>query len=328
MVAQVASQSKPFRGVRKFDAMRDLGGVARLLEEAFRPDHNFPFSDSPVLREVGIALWTVGSAPMFPETTLGFVWEEDGKIIGNVTMNPDQGRRDRYLLCNVAVKPEYRRRGIARAMVQASVEHLRTIGIKTAVLNVRPNNPGAHELYLSLGFSDVETRGDWFLPASLVKSRSQSKIELRPFRNADRSAAQNLIRSVMPEIIRNYHSMRDEFNLPWDEQLAEVIADFFIGQVSKRYVVEQNGQLVALLLVRGQRLASPHRFYAHVQPEARGTIENALVAFALNELAPLASRECCAWATNTHAEWVTALEQNGFQMKDVLTLMALELQER
>jgi predicted N-acetyltransferase YhbS len=306
--------------------MRDLGAVARLLEEAFRPDHNFPFSDNPLLREVGIALWTVGYAPMFPETTLGFVWEEDGKVIGNVTLNPDQGRRDRYMLCNIAVKPEYRRHGIARAMVQASTEHLRSIGVKTAILNVRPNNPGAHDLYRSLGFNDVETRGDWFLPASRPQSTWHSELPLRPFRNSDRTAANNLVRAVTPENTRAYHSIRDEFNLPWDDRLAETISDFFIGQVSKRWVLEENTQPTALLLVRGQRLTMPHRFYALVQPEARGTIESQLVAFALAELGRFAQREIRAWATSTHPEWISALEQNAFEMKDVLTLMSLSLQ--
>lgn len=325
MVAQAASQSKPFRGVRKFDSMRDLGGVARLLEEAFRPDSNFPFSDVPMLREVGIALWTVGSAPMFPESTLGFVYEQDGKIIGNVTMNPDQGRRDRYMICNVAVKTEYRRRGIAREMMQASVDYLRTLGVKTAILNVRPNNPGAHVLYQSLGFCDVETRGDWTLPASQFQLPMPSPLKMRPIRNTDHQAAKELVRLVTPENVRIYHNLRDEFALSWDDRLAELISDFFVGQSSKRWVLEQENRIVALLMVRGQRLGTPHRFYAHVQPEARGTVENHLVAFAMSELGQFSKRETHAWTTNTHPEWTSAIEQVGFQMKDVLTLMAIEL---
>ena len=325
MVAQAVSQSKPFRGVRKFDSMRDLGGVARLLEEAFRPDHNFPFSDVPMLRQVGIALWTVGSAPMFPESTLGFVYEQEGKIIGNVTMNPDQGRRDRYMICNVAVKTEYRRRGIAREMVQASVDYLRTIGVKTAVLNVRPNNPGAHALYQSLGFCDVETRGDWSLAASKIQLPAKSQLAMRPFRNTDHKAAQALVRSVTPENVRIYHNIRNEFTLSWDDHLAELISDFFVGQSSKRWVLEQDNLLTALLMLRGQRLGTPHRFYAHIQPAARGTVENQLVAFAMSELGRFSKREISVWATDTHPEWIAAIEQVGFQMQDVLTLMVMEL---
>jgi GNAT superfamily N-acetyltransferase len=282
-----------------------------------------------MLRQVGITLWTIGYAPMFPESTTGFVWEEAGQVIGNITLNPDQGRRDRFMMSNVAVKPDHRRRGIARELVQASIEHLRTMGIKTAVLNVRPNNPGAHELYKALGFSDVETRGDWSLPASHPRSLlPPNELAMSSFRTADRNAAQDLIRSITPENVRIYHNIRDEFNLPWDERIAEAIIDFFIGQASKRWTLKQDDQITALLMVRGQHLASPHRFYAHVQPEARGTLESQLIAFAFNELGRFPQREIRAWATSTHPEWIAALEKTGFQMKDVLTLMALDLQER
>ena len=68
MVAKAESQPKSdLRGVRLLDPLRDFGAVARLLEEAFRPDQNFPFSNMPLLREFGIFLWTLSYAPGFPD---------------------------------------------------------------------------------------------------------------------------------------------------------------------------------------------------------------------------------------------------------------------
>ena len=46
----------------------------------------------------------------------GFVWEEDGSIIGNATLLQSD-IPNRYLVANVAVHPDYRRRGIAKGLM-------------------------------------------------------------------------------------------------------------------------------------------------------------------------------------------------------------------
>ena len=327
MVARVASQSQStFRGARLFDPVRDLGAVARLLEEAFRPDHNFPFSNVPLLRELGIFLWTLGYAPGFPESTTGFVWVEDGKIVGNVTLTPDEGRLDRYMITNIAVKPDHRRQGIARALVQRSIEHLRTLNVKIALLNVRPDNSGAIKLYTDLGFHEVETRGEWTRSSPRVAPQGMwHQIAPRPLREADRYAVSELVRAAMPTDARKLLPARNEFSIAWDERMAEAVGDFFIGQVTQRWTLEMEGRLAALLLVRAQRLALPHRMSVEVHPDFRGRVEVDLVAFALRELARFPSREIHAFGTSTHREWIQALEQNEFKTQNALTLMTMAL---
>ncbi len=325
MVARAASQSQStFRGARLFDPARDLGAVAHVLEEAFRPEHNFPFSDVPLLRELGIYLWTMSYAPGFPNTTTGLVWVEEGQIVGNVTLTPEMGRLDRYLITNVAVKPSYRRHGIARAMMQASLEHLRTLKVKTALLNVRPDNPGVIKLYQDLGFGEVEMRGEWTRTASrAVPSGMWHAVAVRPLREADHRAASELVRAATPAAVQKYHAVRNEFSLTWDERMAEAVGDFFMGQVTRRWALEMDGRLAALVLMRGQRLVPPHRCSVEVHPDFRGRVEDDLIAFALRELARFPSREIRAFATSTHPEWMAVLERNGFKMQNALTLMAL-----
>jgi len=327
VVARVASQSQPaFRGARLFDPTHDLGAVAHLLEEAFRPEHNFPFTDVPLLRELGIFLWTIGYAPGFPDSTTGFVWVEDGQLVGNATLSPDIGRLDRYLITNVAVKPKYRRQGIARALMQRSIEHLRTLNVKTALLNVRPDNPGALKLYRDLGFSEVEMRGEWIHRGAHVGPRGLwHRLALRPLREADHRAVSELIRAATPANVQRYHAVRNDFSITWDDRMVEAVGDLFVGQATRRWALEMDGRLAALLLMRGQRLLTPHFLSVQVHPDFRGRLEDDLIAFALRELARFPSREIRAFATSTHAEWITVLEQNGFKMQNALTLMALAL---
>ncbi len=334
MVAQVVGQPSA-RGARPFDPTRDLAGVARLLEEAFRSEHTFPLSNAPGLREMGIFLWTLSYAPVFPENVSGFVWVEDGRIVGNVTLCLDEGRLDRYLISNVAVKPSYQHRGIARTLMQVALDHLHERGAKWALLNVRPLNIGAAKLYRDLRFQEIEMRGEWSLsPARLsVEQRISSPPaafdetgKIRPLRSSDRRDLSELLRAATPEPVQQFRSPRwTEFGPNWEDRLTESITDFLVGQVTHRWALEQDNRLAAVMTIRGQRVLTPHYVTAQVHPDDRGRVESRLVAFALQDVARLARREIRAEATSTHSELIAALEQHGFKFRNGLTLMALAL---
>ena len=327
MVAKAESQSKAnARGIRLLDPLRDFGAVARLLGEAFRPDQNFPFSSMPLLREFGIFLWTLSYAPGFPDLTTGFVWVEDGQIVGNITLSPYENRLDRYMITNVAVKPSYRRRGIARALMQESIKHLRTLKVKTALLNVRPTNPGAIKLYRDLGFTEFETRGEWKRATSRPTLPGMwHPLAMRPLRGIDYPQAAELVRAVTPVNGSRYHPFRNAYAPSQDDRMVEAIGDFLMGQTTERWALEMDGQLAALMLLRAQRIVTPHRLSVEVKPGFRGRVENDLLAFALRELAHFPPREIRVNVESAHPEWITALEQNEFKTHDALTLMALTL---
>lgn len=326
MVARALDRSKQsFRGIRPFNPAHDLTGIARLLEEAFRPDHNFPFANMPFLREAGIVLWTLNYAPGFPEPTEGFVWIEDGKIVGNITITVNQASPDCYYVSNVAVKTEYRRQGIARALVQAAIDYARQHQAKRIVLNVRPDNPGAVKLYTDLGFQTIETNGEWKLDTLLHQSSFIDWSNLRPLKSADRRAVADLLRSITPESARPLRRETNDFELAWDALFFETIADFFTGQSTRRWALEREGKLVAVMLVRGQRLGSPHKIVIHIHPDYRGRVEEEMLAAALEHLRQFPARAIHAAAVNTHPALVVALERHGFYFFNGLTLMELVL---
>lgn len=335
MVARALSQSKPsFRGVRLFNPATDLSGMARVLEEAFRPDNNFLFSNSPLLREVGIFLWTLNYAPGFSNPTDGFVWIEDDRVVGNITLTFDHSHSDQYYFSNIAVKSECRRQGIARALVQTALEHARQHHVRNVFLNVRPGNAGAIKLYQDLGFKALETRGEWRLaspptpnplPPILRRSEEGEGGKVRPLRSSDERAISDLVRAATPVRMLPFHRRQTEFEIAWDERIFEAIADFFIGQSTRRWGLEREGKLVALLCARGQRLLASHRLALLVHPEFRGSVEDELVTLGLRELGRFPSREIRADATDAHPEFIAALEHQGFRFLNGLTLMELVL---
>jgi ribosomal-protein-alanine N-acetyltransferase len=65
-------------------------------------------------------------------------------------------------LLNVAVRPEYRRKGLARSLMRAILDIGRRAGVRTVFLEVRADNEEALALYLSLGFSITGRRPGYY----------------------------------------------------------------------------------------------------------------------------------------------------------------------
>ncbi|MEA3350254.1 MAG: GNAT family N-acetyltransferase, partial [Chloroflexota bacterium] len=93
----------------------------------------------------------------------------DGQVVGNLNLSPffHWGRRI-YLIANVAVNPNYRRRGIARALTQAALKKSRRWRVHEVWLHVQDDNPAAINLYTSMGFQPRIRRSTWNIaPKSL-----------------------------------------------------------------------------------------------------------------------------------------------------------------
>ena len=65
-------------------------------------------------------------------------------------------------LLNLAVRDEYRRRGLARRLLKAMVSLGRRIGVGRIFLEVRPTNMAALALYRSFGFQPAGRRAGYY----------------------------------------------------------------------------------------------------------------------------------------------------------------------
>ena len=234
--------------IRKIDLARDLNPVADLIELCF-PIHLDPDGKTYVnemrkaARDMRLMGWLSSISDLEPMRSSGFVWEVDGRIVGNLSMIPlrKSGRRV-YLIANVAVHPDFRRHGIARKLTQRALVHLAQQRVTEVGLQVRDDNPPAINLYRSLGFKDQAARTTWRIHPAGFKSgliTAQDGLSVRRRRRGDWEVQRDALEEVYPQAIVwnlpvNFHRFRPG--------VYQTIANFLEGALLKHWAVCVDGK--------------------------------------------------------------------------------------
>jgi ribosomal protein S18 acetylase RimI-like enzyme len=164
-----SSQADYFRnGSRPVNLRTDLAPLADLIELAFEAtmDSNgrAALQEMRALSRMGAGVNMLAQmTEMTHGISLGYVWEEDGRIVGNVSVYPANWPSSfgtAYIIANVAVHPEFRGRGIARHLMERSMQMIRDKNAR-AILQVDYDNATARQLYRSLGFIEERTFVTW-----------------------------------------------------------------------------------------------------------------------------------------------------------------------
>src|SRR5262249_5258978 len=247
-----------FKGLRPVNLRTDLSGMTDLVELCFGP--TMDESGRAAVREMRMmaqatSFWMLFRAfnPVVSDLEKGFVWIEDERLIGNVSVAPGHFPRDMgkgFIIANVAVHPDYRRRGLAKAMLEASLELIRAQGGSFAVLQVDADNYGAQRLYTSFGFVEERTFIDWRRP---WHARTPPRLSQMPFMTMrqpnewrDEFELARLVRS-------NSHGglgwLRPTHPDLFRPSARKAIVNGFLGKVEERWIVRRdNGQGIAAAL--------------------------------------------------------------------------------
>ncbi len=149
--------------IRPMVLPRDLSPVADvMLETSNYPDHPewSAQSDDQQQRAQTVRrlrrIWPAARvaqcfSPAMRDALRGFVWESDSRV-GGFGFAQRDGKTSAWEIGPIGVLPQLRRRGIARQMMDATLEMTRARGGAIARLGVIDGNEPAQALYRSLGF--------------------------------------------------------------------------------------------------------------------------------------------------------------------------------
>jgi ribosomal protein S18 acetylase RimI-like enzyme len=204
------ARSSTSEHVRRLNILRDLPRVADLIELCFAD--NMDSEGQSYIRQMRRASRdtsflnrannAIESASM-PLT--GYVWEQDGQIIGNTSLVPFRHKGKRiHLIANVATHPDHRRKGIAHVLTKQAMQYARQRGTDELWLHVRADNPGAVHMYADLGFVERARRTTW-------RARTGGNLSPDLFSRSD--SAPNL-----PTVTKRYSQFWPQQNA-WLEQL-------------------------------------------------------------------------------------------------------------
>jgi ribosomal protein S18 acetylase RimI-like enzyme len=201
----MASNNFKHPHLRPLDPRRDLEAVADLIDLCF--DFHMDEDGREYVQQIRRAAqaqnsifggsYRVGSGGVPMQ---GFVWEEDRKLVGNLTIIPFlRGGKWHFLIANVATNPMYRLRGIAREMTQAALKYIREHNGVVTWLQVREDNPAARHLYETLGFKEIAHRTTYRSPvkAEVIPPASDTVI-LTSRRKSDWPIQNAWLKSIYP----------------------------------------------------------------------------------------------------------------------------------
>ncbi len=287
MSASLVSTQEKLNGLQPIHIRRDLAAIADLIEQCFASSLDAggraAIQEMRLMSRSGPLLWMLGGLKqVMPGLDRGFVWYEHGRLVGNVSIT-GTGYGRGYVIANVAVYPELRRRGIARQLMHASLDWIAAHG-QFATLQVEAGNEGARRLYESLGFVAQRTFTRWrratsyHTPGAVVES-------LQALTRRDAGRLYRLAASVRPNECGGLGWLRPtELErlrpLRWGS-----LRYLFSGRTVYYWgLPNSDGELDAALITESRLGSLTSLFDALLRPERQGELELSLVYQAIDLL--------------------------------------------
>ena len=310
-------------GLRPLDLRRDLGGIAALMELCFGDTLDGAgwgaVREMQRLSRAGPLLWLMGTVA--PAWQLGFVWIENGRVIGNVSTQPSENDRRTWLIANVAVHPDHRRRRMARTLTEAAMRLALDSGATQILLQVNQNNTAAHRLYEALGFQPLAAHTAWERmtgfpppPAALPG------IDIRPARAAEWEDVFRFVSGYRPEGSNWLKPLRSD---DWRPSLARAINNFLSGAQEEQWLAMEpaSRQIVGLAKV-DTGFGSADQIFFVIRPDWASRLEVPLLVTALRRLG---ARPWSVRIDHPAGEAETALQDLGFRRLPTLVWMRKQL---
>jgi GNAT superfamily N-acetyltransferase len=285
-------ESPTSSGLRPVNLRTDLGPLADLIELAFAD--TMDSSGRAAVREMrslshlgpGLSV-LLGMNDLAQGVGLGFVWIEDGRLVGNTSIYPaNLPGGSSWIIANVAVHPDYRGRGIARQLVQTSLDTIRRRSRSpkvTAVLQVEADNEVAFHLYERLGFVPERSWTQWRRSSTTRTPQqfSDPSIYITRRRPNEWRAEYAMAQRLRPAAQGGMGWLRPLYAGLFKRSLWKRLTDLASMRSFERLVIRgDDDNLRAVMWIESGFAASSVQLTMMVEPDYQGVYDEALINLA------------------------------------------------
>jgi GNAT superfamily N-acetyltransferase len=291
--AALASKAT-FSGIRPVHLRTDLAGIAELIELCFGP--TMDDAGRAAVREMrmvsqssSLSLLFHGLDRLMGGLEQGFVWIEDNRLVGNVSISPANYPRSMgvgFIVANVAVHPDYRRHGLAHTLMLASLDLIRRKGGNFAILQVDAANEIAQHLYSTLGFRQERTFIRWHRSSHIRAPQRLADMPFMTLRQPNEWRSEyELAQLVRPDHRSGLGWLRPTHPNFFRPSLLHTLSGWTLGRSEEHWITrdEHDSRIVGSLRVT-MTFGGADKFELLVHPSQQGKLEEPLVNYALRRL--------------------------------------------
>jgi ribosomal protein S18 acetylase RimI-like enzyme len=315
-------------GIRPFELARDLRPVAELISDAFALELDergaAALREMRMMSRVGGLLGVLNMAGSdFNDFFGGYVWVEEGKVVGNITVQRADKHGTRWQIANVAIAKEYRGRGLSRRLMDQAIRHIREQGGKWAVLQVYAENHVARTLYDHMGFESLG--GIMELKAArAARVAAPQDSTLEPFSSGQWQPLYDLANSQLGAGAQWWRSLRrSDYEMTFEQQTGEWAWELLGRRRILRRCVRTGSHFEAAMVVTAQRWKGPHKLQLWVRPSHYGQKEQPLIQWALHALNDYPAWPVTISISTDHDAARDLLSQAGFMVQRTLLTLRL-----
>lgn len=320
-------------GIRPFDIGRDLRPVAELIADAFT--NELDPRGLAALREMRIMSHLSGLLKLLSRSTgdlddvfTGYVWVEEGHIVGNITVQRADKYGNRWQIANVAVAPAYRGRGIARRLLDEALRHVQAADGRWAVLQVYDHNAVARNLYARAGFEEVGSTVDLELRRLPEVEPPPQRYGFRPFSSGQWQPLYELATNQLNAQAQWWRSIRrSDFHVTLEQQFGEWFWETMGRRRIYRRCIQSVRRYEAALILSAARWRGTHELEFWVRPEQYGLYERYMVQWTLAMLQEYPRWPIKVSVSGSHAAALDALQSFGFHRRQSLITMRRRVDE-
>ncbi len=322
MIITIPALNQANNGPRPINLNTDIPQIVRLLETVFGAtlDDEGRWIFSGMDSQKPAFLWRLN--PSASRLSLGFVWEEDGRIVGNATVLKSR-TNGRYLVVNVAVDPDYRRRGIAHHLMEYVAQMVEGRGGRQILLQVVSDNQAALRLYQSLHYRTIGSMTTWYTPVSHIRElAAEPGIAIRKLRADEWQTAYEFDKlSLHPDLNWPDLPRPDVYkNTMWNR-----VWNFFNGRQNETWIaVNEQNEMIGLVNILSE-WSRTHLAAIRIHPDWRGQLERPLTAVLTHHLRRMPRRNVRIDHPDDDELTNQRLSEAGFRPRRTLTHMRLDL---